>query len=129
MTGHYDALDDFAGPGGWDEGARLLGLRTVGIEHDLDACRTAAAAGHARICADVAAYPSAPFRGVAGYIASPPCQAWSTAGTKGGHRDRSSCHELADRMAAGDDGTSWVEWEDPRSPLVCQPVLGAGAGG
>jgi DNA (cytosine-5)-methyltransferase 1 len=118
----YDALDDFAGPGGWDEGARMVGLRAIGIEWDMAACLTAKAAGHARIRADVAAYPSEPFAGIPGYIASPPCQAWSMAGKRKGELDRANCHRLADRMAAGDDGTDWTDWEDPRSPLVCQPV-------
>jgi DNA (cytosine-5)-methyltransferase 1 len=118
----FDALDDFAGPGGWDEGARMVGLRTVGIEWDMAACQTAKAAGHSRLRADVAAYPSDPFVGIPGYIASPPCQAWSMAGKRKGELDRANCHRLADRMAAGDDSTDWVEWEDPRSPLVCQPV-------
>lgn len=27
-TKSFDALEDFAGPGGWDEGAKLLGLST-----------------------------------------------------------------------------------------------------
>lgn len=31
---HYDGLDDFAGPGGWDEGAAVLGLRLLGVEWD-----------------------------------------------------------------------------------------------
>jgi DNA (cytosine-5)-methyltransferase 1 len=118
----FDALDDFAGPGGWDEGARMVGLRTVGIEWDMAACQTAKAAGHARIRADVSAYPSAPFAGIPGYIASPPCQAWSMAGKRKGELDRANCHRLADRMADGDDSTDWTEWEDPRSALVCQPV-------
>lgn len=81
MTLAYDALDDFAGPGGWDEGARMIGLRTVGIEHDHTACLTAVAAGHARIQADVSVYPSHPFRGIRGYIGSPPCTLFSAAGS------------------------------------------------
>lgn len=121
MSG-FDALDDFAGPGGWDEGARMVGLKTVGIEWDMAACQTAKAAGHARLRADVAAYPSEPFAGIPGYIASPPCQAWSTAGTKGGHRDQHLCHQLANRMADGDDDLTWTEWDDPRSSLICQPI-------
>jgi DNA (cytosine-5)-methyltransferase 1 len=118
----YDALDDFAGPGGWDEGARMVGLRTIGVEWDDAACRTAKAAGHDRIRADVAAYPSHPFEGISGYIASPPCQAWSMAGKGLGKLDRENCHLLADRMTQGDDSINWTEWEDPRSALVCQPV-------
>lgn len=120
----YDALDDFAGPGGWDEGARMIGLRTLGVEWDEAACATAEAAGHARIRGDVSLHPSEPLIWVrgAGYIASPPCQAWSMAGKRKGEHDRANCHILADRMAAGDDSTDWTEWEDERSPLVCQPV-------
>lgn len=73
-------LDLFAGPGGWSEGLRLLGLHDVGIEWDAAACATRAAAGHATIQADVAAYPTEPFVGkVKGLIASPPCQDFSSA--------------------------------------------------
>jgi DNA (cytosine-5)-methyltransferase 1 len=116
-------LDLFAGPGGWDQGAKMLGLDTVGLEWDHAACMTAVAAGHPRIRCDVAQYPTAPFVGkVTGLIASPPCQAWSMAGKRKGELDRANCHTFADRMAAGDDSTDWTEWEDPRSPLVCQPV-------
>jgi DNA (cytosine-5)-methyltransferase 1 len=80
-------LDLFAGPGGWSEGLRMLGLTDVGIEWDAAACATRAAAGHLTIRADVAAYPTEPFVGkVEGLIASPPCQAFSAAG-KGAGRD------------------------------------------
>lgn len=118
-------LDLFAGAGGWEEGARTIGHHgpVVGIEHDTAACRTAVAAGHPRIRADVTTYPTGPFVGrTAGLIASPPCQAWSMAGNRKGEADRTNCHALADRMAAGDDDTTWTAWEDERSPLVCQPV-------
>lgn len=80
----YDALDLFAGPGGWDVGARQVGLTTVGLEWDHAACRTAVAAGHARIRADVASYPAKPFVGIPGLIASPPCQDFSLAGKRAG---------------------------------------------
>ena len=50
-------LDLFAGPGGWDEGAAMIGLTdTVGVELDKWACATAEAAGHARIQSDTRQY-------------------------------------------------------------------------
>lgn len=77
----YDAIDDFAGPGGWDEGARMLGLRFIGNEWDAVACLTAKAAGHDRIRCDVSRSPSRPFRGIRGHVTSPPCTLFSAAGT------------------------------------------------
>lgn len=118
-------LDLFAGAGGFDEGARMAGIPdTVGLEHAWWPCATAQAAGHARIQCDVATYPTAPLArvGVRGLVGSPPCQAWSLAGQRGGELDRAACHELAERMAAGDDSTDWRAWADDRSPLVCQPI-------
>lgn len=116
-------VDLFAGPGGWDEGLRMIGRTdVVGIEWDEAACETAKAAGHDRVCADVALLDPTEYAGVEGLIASPPCQAWSMAGERKGQADRANCHTLADRMANGDDSTDWTEWEDERSPLVCQPV-------
>lgn len=117
-------LDEFAGPGGWDEGLRMIGRTDViGIEWDHWACETANAAGHLRIRADVAQYPSEPFTGkLDAYVASPPCQAWSMAGSQKGELDRANCHKLADRMTKGDDSLDWTVWEDERSPLICQPI-------
>lgn len=71
-------VDLFAGPGGWDEGLRMLGRDdVVGIEWDTDACATATAAGHARILADCWSFPPRPCEGLA---ASPPCTTFSMAG-------------------------------------------------
>jgi len=78
-------VDLFAGPGGWSEGLRMLGLEDVGVELEPDACRTRAAAGHLTVRADVAQYPPEAFRGAWGLIASPPCPDWSVAG-KGAKR-------------------------------------------
>jgi DNA (cytosine-5)-methyltransferase 1 len=79
----------FAGPGGWSTGLRLAGYTgpAVGLEWDLPACRTAVAAGHTRICADVSAYPVDRFTNVEGLIASPPCQSFSAAGNGKGLAD------------------------------------------
>jgi DNA (cytosine-5)-methyltransferase 1 len=74
-------LDLFAGPGGWDEGARQLELAPLGFEWDGDACRTANAAGRRRVQQDVATVATEPLRGrVRGLIASPPCTSFSPAG-------------------------------------------------
>lgn len=76
-------LDLFAGPGGWSEGARMVGLSEVGLEWDHAACMTAVAAGHPRIRCDVAAYPVSAFirSVIIGLIASPPCTLFSAAGS------------------------------------------------
>ncbi|MFB6392554.1 DNA cytosine methyltransferase [Polymorphospora lycopeni] len=115
-------LDAYAGAGGWDQGARMLGLPTVGLEKWHDACITAVKAGHPRIRCDVATYPTAPFVGrVTGYIASPPCQAFSPAGKRAGEQDKERVHQLIDDYAAGgnDPGDGWA---DDRSHHAAQPV-------
>lgn len=50
-----DAIDLFAGPGGWDLGARELGIDPLGIEFDDNACATREAAGLRTLQGDVAA--------------------------------------------------------------------------
>lgn len=115
-------VDLYAGPGGWDEGMRSLGItNVVGIEHDWSACKTAAAAGHRRVQADVLAVPPARFAGYWGLVASPPCQAWSMAGKRLGELDRAAVHRLVDTYAAGGDDPG-DDWEDPRSHHTAQPV-------
>ncbi|AIV38897.1 DNA cytosine methyltransferase [Streptomyces sp. CCM_MD2014] len=118
-------LDLFAGPGGWSQGLRALGLRDVGIEIDPTACATRAAAGHTTIRADVAAYPTAPFRGkVSGLIASPPCQTFSAAGLRAGNTDLPLCHQVLDDLTRGHDTRDSVRaaCTDPRSLLVVEPL-------
>lgn len=82
-----NAVDLFAGPGGWDIGARRLGIEPLGIELDAAACnvRTHIAAGHPTLQADVAALDPLDFPCEL-LIASPPCTAFSMAG-KGAGRD------------------------------------------
>jgi len=93
-------VDPYGGPGGWSEGLRTLGLTDVGIEWDAAACATRAAAGHRTIRADVATFPLDHLVGrVDGAILSPPCQAFSTAGTGEG---RDVVPELAAAIRRGD---------------------------
>lgn len=119
-------IDLFAGPGGWDEGARMLGLpgRVLGIEWDEAACATALAAGHDRYRADlsmVAVDKFGPFRGL---IASPPCQAYSTAGKGLGKLDKPRILRHVERIR---DAGRWLHysregWHDERSPLVLETL-------
>ncbi|ONH24171.1 DNA cytosine methyltransferase [Pseudofrankia asymbiotica] len=90
-------LDLFAGPGGWSLACARLGFTDIGIEFDPSTCRTREAAGLVTVEGDVAAMNPADFDGVAGLIASPPCQPFSVAGRGGG-------------------------LSDPRGPLVYQPM-------
>lgn len=111
-------VDLFAGPGGWDEGLRMLGLTNViGIEHDMAACQTGTAAGHRRICADVSEYDPEVFVGrAAGLIASPPCQAFSSAGSGKGS-------EFVDALIAAVYCEDWTRRPDPDPKvwLVLEP--------
>lgn len=115
-------LDLYAGAGGWDEGARQLGMDTIGLEIWHDACVTAVRAGHPRIQCDIATYPTAPFVGrVTGLIASPPCQAWSMAGNRKGEQDKERVHELVNAYAQGANNPG-DGWADPRSHHAAQPI-------
>jgi DNA (cytosine-5)-methyltransferase 1 len=120
MTG--PVVDLYAGPGGWEEGMRSLGITDViGIELEPNACATAEAAGHKRVRADVSAEPIGDYTGTRGLVASPPCQAWSMAGKRQGEQDRAKVHALIDAYATGSDdiGDGWV---DPRSHHAAQPI-------
>jgi DNA (cytosine-5)-methyltransferase 1 len=119
-------LEPFAGPGGTSHGLALIGRGdSVGIELDPDACRTATAAGHARIRADVATFPLDHLAGrVEGVAMSPPCTPWSKAGKRLGLLDQDRIYAHLDQVAAAG---RWVPygmdgWNDPRSPLVLEPV-------
>lgn len=118
-------VDLFAGPRGWSEGLRLLGLTDIGLEWDTAACRTAHAAGHPVIQCDVAQYPTAPFTGrTRGLIASPPCQAWSRAGKRGGLADQPLVHQAVHDLAHGRDTRAELlaQCKDERSLLAAEPM-------
>ena len=91
-TARFDAIDLFAGPGGWDVAATRLGMEVVGIEWDQSACDTRRAAGLPTIQGDVRDFGPGTdtFDHIVnftdGFIASPPCQTFSIAG-KGGGRE------------------------------------------
>jgi DNA (cytosine-5)-methyltransferase 1 len=124
--------DDFAGPGGWSEGLRLLGLREdYGIEFDKTACETARLAGHQRWHVDVTSpeMRNHPWsrRWIWLYIASPPCQTFSMAGNGAGRKHLSNLVHAAKIVAAGYT-PEWAiqtvsdEAHDERSLLVLEPL-------
>jgi DNA (cytosine-5)-methyltransferase 1 len=118
-------LDLFAGPGGWSHALTVLGARDVGLEWDEWACKTRAMAGQLTIRTDVAAYPVRVFSGrVLGFIASPPCQAWSMAGKRLGLIDQALVHQAVADLAAGRDTREQLlgACADARSLLAAEPM-------
>lgn len=118
-------VDLFAGPRGWSEGLRLLGLADIGLELDTAACRTAHAAGHVTIQCDVTQYPTAPFRGrVKGKISSPVCTPFSTAGKQDGITDLPHVHQAIHDLAHGRDTRDSIKeaCQDDKSILAAEPM-------
>ena len=117
-------VDLYAGPGGWDHAAHALGLKPLGVEIDDAACATRRARGLHTLRGDVFALDPqqvaiqshrlelpatrdavVPFLGgnLEGLIASPPCQAFSTAGAGHGRSELDMVLDLADGIARGED--------------------------
>ncbi|MFF9271101.1 DNA cytosine methyltransferase [Streptomyces rochei] len=118
-------VDLFAGPRGWSEGLRLLGLADIGLELDTAACRTAHAAGHVTIQCDVTQYPTAPFRGrVKGKISSPVCTPFSAAGKQDGITDLPLVHQAVHDLAHGRDTRDGIKGacQDAESVLAAEPM-------
>ncbi|MEW1699020.1 DNA cytosine methyltransferase [Streptomyces sp. NPDC093249] len=125
ITGRDLVIDLFAGPGGWSVPLHRFGIRDVGLEWDQWACRTRAAAGLLTIRTDVAMYPAWIFAGrTRGFIASPPCQAWSMAGKRLGLVDRPLVHQAVADLAAGRDTREKLlpACRDERSLLAAEPM-------
>jgi DNA (cytosine-5)-methyltransferase 1 len=120
-------IERFAGPGGWSQGMRALGLAGVGLDLSPEACATAIAAGHARLCLDVARCDPRSFGPVWGGIDSPPCPGWSVAGKGGARRDAATvlaavarCRDAidVDEMIAALGATM----EHPETLLAVEPL-------
>lgn len=96
-------VDTFAGPGGWSEAARKIGINEIGIEMDAAACATREAAGHATIQADVASFDLGELGEVWGLIGSPPCTTFSAAGDQAGNAVMEHLAALIRDLFAGRD--------------------------
>jgi len=128
-----DVYEEFAGPGGWDEGLALLNSSAhivAGVDISNDACTTATTAGHKRLCADVRSIDLDELgRNIGGHISSPPCQTFSQMGNG---RGRASLSALADAAAVVLHGANTDEaleryGLDERSALVLRPLVVARA--
>ena len=123
--------DDFAGPGGWSQGLRLLNLSDgeVGVEFDKAAVDTARAAGFKRWLVDVTsdAVRNYAWGDIDLYIASPPCQTFSMAGKGAGRTHMTNILRAVDGVAAGwlpEDAVAALgdEQLDERTVLVLEPM-------
>ncbi|MFM9610967.1 DNA cytosine methyltransferase [Streptomyces niveiscabiei] len=97
-------VDLFAGPGGLDVAAGWLGVPTIGIELDSDACATRKAAGLATVSGDVKAFRPADFPEARVLAGGPPCQTYTVAGGRDGGAGRRALKQvldLASLMAEG----------------------------
>lgn len=79
------ALDLFAGAGGWDVGARRLGLKVDRVEIWNVANATAAEAGFATVHKDVTTFETRPYSHDL-HLASPSCKRYSISGNGAGRR-------------------------------------------
>jgi DNA (cytosine-5)-methyltransferase 1 len=120
-------VDTFAGPGGWDEGLRMIGRRdVVGLEWDAAACATAELAGHARRRADIAKTNPRELPAT-GLIGSPPCPGFSAAGKGLGRKDFELLLSAIDTIGIGFDAATVLDnvraqQNDPRSALTLEPL-------
>lgn len=125
-------LSLFAGPGGMDMGARILGItnRARGYDLDPDACATATAAGFDRTVASVTDLHPDDFPGVTVVLITPPCPPFSRGGLGKGLDDfpaiRQALTLLGDYFAGmvAEDAykAALADLHDPRSALVVETL-------
>ncbi|MFF4543684.1 DNA cytosine methyltransferase [Streptomyces sp. NPDC001406] len=126
----------FAGPGGWSEGiAAVLGVAvdSVGVDISEDACATARAAGHRRICADITTLDPEhiALRHTRAVIISPPCPTFSPAGKLSG-LEQGNIQLLCDAIAYVGEAAGFIpmEWHhnDYDDECGCDPDAPDGKG-
>lgn len=120
MSDGYDAIDLFAGPGGWDVAARNIGLDVTGIEIDQSAVATRVAEGLGAIWSDVRKVEPT-LIDTPGLIASPPCQTFSKAGKGAGRQALDTVFSEAWHAWNADD-IDYAAFEDVRTGLVLEPL-------
>lgn len=118
-----EIVDLFAGPGGLDVGAAWLGIPTIGIELDQEACATRYAAGLATVQGDVRNYGPSDFPSATVLAGGPPCQTFTVAGSGTGRKSLSEVSEIITQMASGDSAPGGLKlFDDERTGLVLEPM-------
>ncbi|MET7293569.1 DNA cytosine methyltransferase [Streptomyces griseoloalbus] len=107
----FRILDLFAGPGGLDVAAHVLGHQITGIEWDKDACATRAAAGMDTFHGDVREYSAALFPHAQVLTGGPPCQTFTVAGHGAGRRALDDVLGYIERLHVAVN-TAAAEWQD-----------------
>ncbi|WP_063772470.1 DNA cytosine methyltransferase [Streptomyces sp. NRRL S-495] len=121
-TPEFKIVDLFAGPGGLDMAAHVLGVPVTGVEWDDNACQTRTAAGLATVKGDVRLLDPGHFD--ANVLAGgPPCQTFTVAGKGAGRQALDQVLDFARRMAKGEDVRGELDaLEDERTGLVLEPL-------
>jgi len=121
--GGPEIIDLFAGPGGLDMAAHVLGRRTTGIEWDDDACATRRANGLDTRQGDVRDFGPGNFPTARVLAGGPPCQTFTVAGSGTGRRALDQVIAYARRMARGENVRAELDaQDDPRTGLVLEPL-------
>lgn len=125
-------LDAFAGPGGWDVGASIIGMdpsEILGVEINALAAATATAAGHRRHVADITSVDPSQCRGTVGFICSSPCPTFSSAGLRSGIEDMQVILDVITHAGSVECDCTWDEIadeltaaRDPRTALAAQSI-------
>ncbi|MFI6941766.1 DNA cytosine methyltransferase [Streptomyces sp. NPDC050418] len=129
---NFKILDLFAGPGGLDVAAHFLGVPSMGIEWDRNACLTRYEAGLDTIHGDVSKVRKERFSEIPEeynvLAGGPPCQSFSVAGKGRGRAQFDDLRELMKLMEALVDDHENPEIDkklaklDPRAALVLEPL-------
>lgn len=131
-------VDLFAGPGGLDIAAEMLGIPVIGVEWEKSTRVTRHAAGlRTTEVGDVAKVNPLDLevRSARVLTGGPPCQTYSVAGNREGHKALDEVLDLAqlvgDSRTVGKLEKAWaeverravdLEWADERTGLVLQPL-------